>query len=53
VQKVSNLILNENVYIDDAKRGIFQPKRRYPRQYDESSVRGMRYLLRYNFLEKR
>jgi hypothetical protein len=55
VQKVSNLILNENVYIDDAKTGgaYFSQSVDIRGNTDESWVRGMRYLLRYNLLEKR
>lgn len=55
VQKVSNLILNENVYIDDARSGsrYFSQSVDIRGNTDESWVRGMRYLLRYNLLEKR
>jgi hypothetical protein len=55
VQKVSNLILNENVYIDDARSGreFFSQSVDIRGNTDESWVRGMRYLLRYKLLEKR
>jgi hypothetical protein len=55
VQKVSNLILNENVYIDDARSGsqYFSQSVDIRGNTDESWVRGMRYLLRYKLLEKR
>ena len=55
VQKVSNLILNENVYIDDARSGsrYFSQSVDIRGNTDESWVRGMRYLLRYILLEKR
>ena len=55
VQKVSNLILNENVYMDDARSGsqYFSQSVDIRGNTDESWVRGMRYLLRYNLLEKR
>jgi hypothetical protein len=55
VQKVSNLILNENVYIDDAKTGnrYFARSVDIRGNTDESWVRGMRYLLQHYLLEKR
>ena len=55
VQKVSNLILNENVYIDDARSGgaYFSQSVDIRGNTDDSWLRGMRYLLRYNLLEKR
>ncbi|MFO1125874.1 MAG: DUF3280 domain-containing protein [Methylocystis sp.] len=55
VQKVSNLILNENVYMDDASNGTvyFSQSVDIRGNTDESWIRGMRYLLRYNLLEKR
>lgn len=55
VQKVSNLILNENVYIDDARNGgrYFSQSVDIRGNTDESWVRGIRYLLRYNLLQKR
>lgn len=55
VQKVSNLILNENAYMDDARSGTayFSQSVDIRGNTDESWVRGMRYLLRYNLLEKR
>jgi hypothetical protein len=55
VQKVSNLILNENVYIDDAKTGnrYFTKSVDIRGNTDESWVRGMRYLLQHYLLEKR
>jgi hypothetical protein len=55
VQKVSNLILNENVYMEDAKTGraYFGQSVDIRGNTDESWTRGMRYLLRYNLLEKR
>ena len=54
VQKVSNLILNENVYIDDVRSGsrYFSQSVDIRGNTDESWVRGMRYLLRYYLLEK-
>ncbi len=55
VQKVSNLILNENVYIDDATTGnrYFAQSVDIRGNSDESWVRGMRYLLQHYLLEKR
>jgi Protein of unknown function (DUF2380) len=55
VQKVSNLILNENVYIDDTKNRsrFFSQSVDIRGNTDESWARGMRYLLRNYLLEKR
>src|SRR5262249_54710196 len=49
VQKVSNLILNENVYIDDATTGnrYFTQSVDIRGNTDESWVRGIRYLLQH------
>ena len=55
VQKVSNLILNENVYIDDARTAgpYFSQSVDIRGNTDDSWVRGMRYLLRHNLIDKR
>jgi hypothetical protein len=55
VQKVSNLILNEKVYIDDTKNRsrFFSQSVDIRGNTDESWVRGMHYLLRNYLLEKR
>ena len=55
VQKVSNLILNENVYIDDAKDGsqYFGRSVDIRGNTDESWERGIRYLVRNYLLVER
>ncbi len=55
VQKVSNLILNENVYMDDATTGTrdFTQSVDIRGNTDESWVRGIRYLLKHYLLERR
>jgi hypothetical protein len=55
VQKVSNLILNENVYIDDARDGsqFFGRSVDIRGNTDESWERGMRYLVRNYLLVER
>jgi hypothetical protein len=55
VQKVSNLILNENVYINDAKNGaeFFVRSVDIRGNTDESWERGMRYLVRNYLLTER
>ena len=54
MQKVSNLILNENVYINETQTGgvYFGQSVDIRGNTDESWVRGIRYLLRYGLLEK-
>jgi hypothetical protein len=55
VQKVSNLILNLNVYIDDAKDGhqYFGRSVDIRGNTDESWQRGIRYLVRHYLLEEK
>jgi len=55
VQKVSNLILNENVYMDAVKDGrqFFARSVDIRGNTDQSWERGIRYLVRHNLLEER
>lgn len=54
VQKVSNLILNINVYMDDVKTGkpAFGTSVDIRGNTDESWERGIRYLVKYNILKE-
>ena len=54
VQKVSNLILNINVYIDDVKnrKPLFGTSVDIRSNTDESWTRGIRFLVKYNILNE-
>jgi Protein of unknown function (DUF2380) len=54
VQKVSNLILNINVYMDDVKaeKPLFGTSVDIRSNTDESWLRGIRFLVRYNILKE-